>query len=176
LILAVLLCYRRLLSYISNDTVQSISGCYLADLDILLSGKSLSNQQTVFEKMNFSFLRILTTFDNKYKDMIQLLAIALDKNPLFLEPFDKLTNQYVVERIKNRFSYLSACKEVKSFRLIKQMLELSIDVSSLSQSINNISEDYWMVEFPGKISEDADTANLGEELVGRVFLGFILGD
>ncbi len=119
----------------------------------------------VFERMGFSFLRVLTTFGDKYKDIIQLLAGALDNDPPFLELFDGLMDQYVIERIRNRVPHLSACKEVKGLRLMKQMLELS----SPSQSINNISEGYWMVEFPGKISEDtrristADTANLGEE-------------
>ena len=101
----------------------------------------------VFERMGFSFLRVLTTF-GKYKDMIQLLASALDKGLPFLELFDGLTDQYVIERIRNRVPHLSACKEVKGLRLIKQMLELSIDVSSPFQSINNISEGYWIVEFP----------------------------
>lgn len=71
----------------------------------------------------------------------------------------------MVKRIKNRLPYLSACKQVKGLRLIKQILELS----SPSQSINNILEGYWMVEFPRKISKDtwrtntADLANLDKE-------------
>lgn len=59
LVLAALLCHRRLLPYTSDDTVQPINGCYLSDLDVLLSGKSLSNQRTVFERLGFSFLRVL---------------------------------------------------------------------------------------------------------------------
>jgi len=35
LILATLLCHGRLLPYTSDDTVQPINGCYLADLDVL---------------------------------------------------------------------------------------------------------------------------------------------
>jgi len=169
LILATLLCHGRLLPYTSDDTVQPINGCYLADLDVLLSGKSLSNQRTVFERIGFSFLRVLTTVGDEHKDMIQLLATALDKDPPLLEPFDGLTDQYVAQRIKSRLPHLSARKEVKGLRLIEAMLELSIDVGSPSQRINNISENYWMVEFPGKSREDtrrtsaADTANLGEE-------------
>jgi len=153
LILAALLCHGRLLPYTSDDTVQPISGCYLADPDVLLSGKSLSNQRTVFERVSFSFLRVLDTFGDRYENMVQLLAVALDKDPPFLESFDGWTDQYLVERIKNRTSHLSACKKVKGFRLMKQMLGLSLNVTSPSQSINNISEDYWMVEFPGNINE-----------------------
>ena len=47
--------------------------------------------------------------------------------------------------------------------------ELSIDFGSPSQRINNISEDYWMVEFPGESRENTrrisagDTASLGEK-------------
>ncbi len=168
LILAALLCHGRLLPYTPDDTVQPISGCYLADLDLLLSGEPLSNQRTVFEMLGFSFLRVFVTLGDRYEDMIQLLTVALDKDPPLLEPFDGLT-QYVVERIKRKHPHLSACKEVKGCRWIKQTFEHSIDVSSSSQSIDNISEDYCMVEFPGLISEDtrristADIANLGEE-------------
>lgn len=92
LILAALLCHGRLLPYTSEDIVQPINGCYLADLDVLLSGKSLSNQRTVFERIGFSFLRVLATLGDKYKDMVQLLAVALDKDPPFLELFDGLTD------------------------------------------------------------------------------------
>ena len=165
LTLAALLCHGRLVPYSSKDTTQPINGCYLADLDILLNSVSLSNQRTVFKRINFLFLRVLTTIGDEYEDMVRLLAAALNKDPLFLEPFNKLTDQYVVERIKNRLPHLSACKQVKSLRLIKQILELS----SPFQSINNISKGYRIVKFPGKISEDtrrtstADTANLGEE-------------
>jgi len=129
----------------------------------------LSNQRTVFERIGFSFLRVLTTLGDDYKDMIQLLAAALDKDPPLLEPFDGLTDQYVVQRIKKRLPHLSARKEVKGLRLIEAMLELSIDVSSPSQRNNSISENYWMVGLPRKSREDtrrtspADTANLGEE-------------
>lgn len=47
LILAALLCHERLLLYTSYDTVRPINGCYLADLDALLSGESLSNRRTL---------------------------------------------------------------------------------------------------------------------------------
>lgn len=167
LILAALLCHRRLLPYTSDDTVQPINGCYLSDLDVLLSGKSLSNQRTVFERLSFSFLRVLTTLGDEYKNIIQLLAVALDKDPPLLESFDGLTDQYVAERIKNRVPHLSARKEVKGLRLTETMLELSIDVGSPSQRISNISEDYWMVDFPGESRENTrrisagDTASLG---------------
>lgn len=169
LILAALLCHRRLLPYTSDGTVQPINGCYLSDLDVLLSGKSLSNQRTVFERLSFSFLRVLTTLGDEYKNIIQLLAVALDKDPPLLESFDGLTDQYVAERIKNRLPHLSARKEVKGLRLTETMLELSIDVGSPSQRINDISEDYWMVDFPGESRENTrrisagDTASLGEK-------------
>ena len=169
LILAALLCHGRLLPYTSDDTVQPINGYYLADLDALLSGKSLSNQRAVFERTGFSFLRVLTAFGDEYETIIQILAVALDKDPPLLEPFDGLTDQYGVERIKKKTPHLSAYEGVKGLGLMKQILELSKDVGSPSQSINNILEGYWMVEFPGKISEDtrrissADTANLGEK-------------
>ena len=155
LILAALLCHGRLLPYTSNDTAQPINGCYLADLDILLSGKSLSNQRTIFERLGFSSLRVLTTFGDEHEDIIQLLAVTLDKDAPPLEPFDGFTDQYAAGRIKHRLSHLSACKEVRGLRLMETMLELSIDDDSPSQSIDNISEDYCMVELPEKSREDA---------------------
>ena len=154
LILAALLCHERLLPYTSDDTVQPLNGCYLVDLDVLLNGKSLSNRRVIFERMCFSFLRVLTTLGDEYKDMTQLLAVVLDKDPPFLEPFDGVTDQYVAQRIKNRLPHLSARKELKSLHLMKTMLKLSMDADSSSQSIDDISEDYWMVEFPEKSSED----------------------
>lgn len=129
----------------------------------------MSNQRTVFERLGFSFLRVLTTLGGGYKDIIQLLAVALDKDPPLLESFDGLTDQYVAERIKNRVPHLSARKEVKGLRLTETMLELSIDVGSPSQGINKISEDYWMLDFPGGSRENTrrisagDTASLGEK-------------
>lgn len=155
LILAALLCHGRLLSYTSNDTAQPINDCYLADLNILLSGKSLSNQRTIFERLRFSSLRVLITFDDEHENIIQLLVITLDKDAPPLESFDGFTDQYAAGRIKHRLSHLSACKEVRGLRLLETMLELSIDDDSPSQSIDNISEDYCMVELPEKSREDA---------------------
>jgi hypothetical protein len=82
--------------------------------------------------MGFSFLRVLTTFSNKYKAIIQILAVILNKDPPLLEPFDGLTDQYRVERIKNKTPHLSAYEGVKGLDLIKQILELSINVGSPS--------------------------------------------
>ena len=155
LILAALLCHGRLLPYTSNDTAQSINGCYLADLDILLSGKSLSNQRTVFERLRFSSLRILITFDDELEDIIQLLAVTLDKDASPLKSFDGFTDQYAAGRIKHRLFHLNACKEMRGLRLMKTMQELSIDDNSSSQSIDNISEDYCMIELLEKSREDA---------------------
>ena len=172
MILAALLCHERLLSYTFGDTVRSINDCYLVDLDVLLNGKFLSNQRTIFERVEFLFLRVLPILSDKYENMIQLLAAALNKISPFLESFYGLTDQYVAERIKSRVPHLSARNEVKGLRLMETMLELSKDVVSPSQSISNISEGYWMVEFSGKSTEDTKpisasrTANFGKEFLG----------
>ena len=144
--LAALLCRERLLPYTSDDTTQPIYCCYLADFDVLLSGESLSNRRTVFERIGYSFLRVLATLGDKYEDMIQLLAVALDKDAPSLESFDGLTDQYGAPRIKNRDSHLRAYNEVMNLRLMKKMLELGMDDGSPPRSTDNISEDYWMVE------------------------------
>lgn len=153
LILAALLCRGRLLSYTSKDTARLINGCYLADLGVLLNDESLSNQRTIFERIGFSFLRVLITLGDEYESIIQFLAVALD-NPPFLDPFDGLTDQYVAERIKNKLSHLSACKEVKGLRLMKAVLEPIIGVGFSCQRINSISEGYWMINFLGQNCED----------------------
>ncbi len=80
LTLAALLCHARLLPYTSNDIAKPIRGCYLADLDALLNGHSLSNRRMVFEKMGSALLPILYTFEDEYRDMIQLLAIVLGQH------------------------------------------------------------------------------------------------
>ena len=113
-----------------------------SDLNVLLSAKSLNNQRTIFERMRFSFLRILTTFGDEYEIIIQILVVAFDKDPSLLKSFDGLTDQYEIERIKNKTPHPSAYKEVKSLNLMKQVLELSIDVGSSSQNINNTLKGY----------------------------------
>ena len=169
LILTALLCHKRLLLYTSNDIVQPFNDCYLVDLDVLLNDKYLSNRRAVFERMKFSFLRILIILDDEYEDMTRLLAVVFDKDSSFLKSFDEVTDQYVAQRIKNRLPHLSARKKLKGLRLMETMLKLSMNVGSSFQSIDNISEDYWMIEFLGKSSEDirqiisADTASLVEE-------------
>ena len=155
LTLAALLCHERLLPYTLDDTTQPINSCYLADFDVLLTGESLSNRRTVFERIGFSFLRVLATLGDKYEDMIQLLAVALDKDAPSLESFDGLTDQYGAPRIKNRVSHLRAYNEVMNLRLMK-MLELGMDDGSPPRSINNILEDYWMVELLERVVKVPD--------------------
>lgn len=88
LILAALLCHRRLLPYTSDDTVQPINGCYLADLYVILSGGSLSNRRTVFESMCLSFSRVLTALGDKRKIMVRLFADALVEVTPLMESFN----------------------------------------------------------------------------------------
>jgi hypothetical protein len=99
LIIAALLCYKRLLPYTPNDTAQSIKGSYLADFDALMNGEPLSNVRVVFERMALSFLRVLDTFIEDYQDICQLLATALDTvKPTLLESPDGFSDQYWVRR------------------------------------------------------------------------------
>jgi len=62
-----------------------------ADLDALLNGHSLSNRRMVFEKMGSALLPILYTFEDEYRDMIQLLAIVLGNTAPIPESFDRST-------------------------------------------------------------------------------------
>lgn len=159
LTLAALLCHGRLLPYTSDDTIQPINGCYVADLAVLLRGMSLSNRRTVFERIAFSFLRVLTALSDEYEDMIQLLALALDKDLPLLDPFDGLTDQYVAGRITNRLSHLKTYVEVRCLHLVETMLQLSMDDGSHSQCVDNILE-----ELPG----ESLGVSLGEEFHGWV--------
>lgn len=71
LILAVLVCHQRLLSYTLNDTAQLVKDDYLIDLDFLLNDQLLSIRRMIFERMSFSFLQVLDIFENEYENMIQ---------------------------------------------------------------------------------------------------------
>ena len=155
LTLVALLCHERLLPYTSNDTTRPINGCYLADLHVLFNSKSLSNQRAVFERMGFSFLRVLPTFGDDYADMIQLLAGVLDKDAPLLELFDGFTDRYVAGRTKHRLSHISAVEEVGILPLMETLSELSMGDGSSSQRIDNTLEDYCMVGRPGNGGEDA---------------------
>jgi hypothetical protein len=127
LILAALLCHARLLPYTSNDTAQLIKDCYLIDLDALLNDHSLSNRRMIFERMNSALLHILHTFEDEYRDMIQLLVIVLGKEALMLESFDEFTKQYLIERVENQLTHNSAFKKVWFLCLTKTMPELSMN-------------------------------------------------
>lgn len=159
LVLAALICYTRLLPYNSDDITQPINGCYLADLNFLLRGISLSNQRTI---LGFSLLRVFTTLSDGYEDIIQLLARALDKDPPLLDALDGLTDQHIAKRITGRLSHLNTHIEVKGLRLIDKTLQLEVDDRYPSESIEKNLEDHRLKELPGKGLGAADTANTGE--------------
>lgn len=94
LTLAALLCYKRLLPYSSNDTIQSVKGCYLADFDALMSGEPLSNERTVYERMIFPFLQVIDTSRGDYQVIHQFLATVLDIDAPTSEPPDRFSDQY----------------------------------------------------------------------------------
>jgi hypothetical protein len=100
LTLVALLCHKRLLPYSSNDTTQSIKGCWLADFDALMRGKLLSNERAVVEHMIFSFLQGLNIFGDDYQDIRQLFATVLDVDALALEPSNRISVQYWIRRME----------------------------------------------------------------------------
>ncbi len=127
MILAALVCYQRLLSYTSNDTTQLVKDNYLIDLNFLLNGQDLSNTRMIFEKMGFSYLRILNTFEDMYKDIVQLLAVSVHKEAFLLEQLDGLSNQYWAKRATDRLDYRTAYDEEGGFTLIEKLLASDID-------------------------------------------------
>lgn len=120
LIVIALLCHERLLPYSFKETTEPIRGSYLADLDTLLQGQSLSNKRTVFERLAFSFLRVLTTFGDKYIDMISLFVTTLNTDAPLLERFDGLADQYVAARVgKDKLIHRSAWEGVGGLSLME---------------------------------------------------------
>lgn len=119
LILAALVCHQRLLPYFSNDTAQPAKGGYLADLNFLLNGQLLSNRRVVFERMGFSFLRVLDTFGNKYKDMVQLLTLSIAKKAPLLERLDGVSDQYWAKRATNGLDHRRVYEEEGALKLIE---------------------------------------------------------
>lgn len=127
LILTVLLCHARLLSYTSNNTVKLIRDCYLIDLNALLNDHSLSNRRMIFEKMSSALLFILYIFEDEYRNMIQLLVIVLDNTALIVESFDASTKLYFTGRIVDLLTHNSAFKAVSFLLLTKSMSELNMN-------------------------------------------------
>ena len=119
LIVIACVCHERLLPHSTNDTIKPIKGSYLADLDALLKGQTLSNKRTVFESIAFSFLRVLNTFDDKNINLIQLLATTLDKEAPLLDRFDGITDQYIAARIKDEVTHSSALEMVDCLELME---------------------------------------------------------
>ena len=122
------LCHERLLPYSSKDTTQPIQGFYLADLDALLKGQSLSNKRTIFERLAFSFLRVATSLGDNYIDIIQLFVTTLNKEAPLLERFDGLPDQYFAARMRftgeqrsnsTPLNHKSACEEVGVLELME---------------------------------------------------------
>ncbi len=127
LTLAALVCHQRLLPYTSNETAQPVKGDYLTDLDSLLNGQLLSNRRMVFERMGFSFLRVLDTFGDEYEDMIQLLAVSVDKKAPLLARFDGFSDQYWARRASDRLTHSRAYAEEGALILIETSAASGID-------------------------------------------------
>lgn len=70
---------------------------------------------------------MLGTLGDEYEDMIIFLAIILDIQAPLLEPFDGLTDQYLLSRICNELNHKSAYKWVADLRSMRAMPELDKD-------------------------------------------------
>lgn len=70
---------------------------------------------------------MLGTLGDEYEDMIIFLAITLDIQAPLLEPFDGLTDQYLLSRICNELNHNSAYKGVADLRSMRAMPELDKD-------------------------------------------------
>ena len=81
----------------------------------------------VFERMGFSFLRVLDTFENEYEDMIQLLVVSVDKKASLLERFDGFSDQYWARRVRDRLAHSRAYEEEGALILIETSAASGID-------------------------------------------------
>ena len=120
LTLNALLCYGRLAPHKPTDTTHPINGCYLADLDAIINGKSLSNHRTVFEKVESSLLRVLDTL-GEHEHVIGLLTVG-DRSMPLVGGFDGFMDQYLASRARHRLSHTSAIQSVGVLPLMKVLL------------------------------------------------------
>lgn len=127
LILAGLLGYQRLLPFTPNDTTRPIKGSYLADFDAIVNGDPLSNQRTVFERMAFSFLRVLDTFKDDHHNTRRLLVIVLDTNTPLLDSLDGISDQYWIRRMKDGLTHEDAFEMVGHHHLVEETVGLGMD-------------------------------------------------
>lgn len=127
LILLVLLCLERLLSYTSKDTNQFINDSYLTDLNAILNDQPLSNRRKIFEWTNFSFLRVLDTLEDKHENISQLLKDTLATRKFLSNRLDECCDQYLTYRIDYRLNHKMTFELMKHLSLINSMWKNSID-------------------------------------------------
>ncbi len=77
--------------------------------------------------MGFSYLRILNSFEDIYKDIVQLLAVSVHKEAFLLEQLNGLSNQYWAKRATNRLDYRTVYDEERGFTLIEKLPASDID-------------------------------------------------
>jgi hypothetical protein len=132
--LATLLSYKQLLPHTSKETAQLIERSSLADFDALIHGASLNNERGVFERMIFSFVRVLGTFRDDYQEVIQFLVTVLDTDPPLLDPLDRFSDQYWVQRVHG-LSHKDAFE-------MARLPQFSTETICLGSEI----EDDWVIE------------------------------
>lgn len=159
LILAVLMCHQRLLSYTLNDTAQLVKDDYLTDLNFLLNDQLFSNSRMIFERMSFSFLRVLDIFENEYKNMIQLLVVSVDKKALLLKWFDEFSDQYWARRVRDRLAHSRVYEEEKALILIE--ISTTSDINDGQKwfliAFDDDLEENERCDMIEKVEEDDDT-------------------
>ena len=126
LILAALLCHKRLLPYCLTDGTQSIRGSYLSDFDALIQGKFLSNERAVFERMLFSLLRTLETFTDGFQDICELLATVLKTPTPMLHRFDGFSDEYWAYRM-SRLTHEEAFRKTNIQDIMDYIVTLDVD-------------------------------------------------
>jgi len=177
LTLGALLCYYRLLDP-KADANQPIHGSYQADFDAILNFEGLGNEQTVFERMVLSVLRIFWTVTDSEK-MGQFLTTMLNIRPPAWDPSNSISDHYWTQRVKNRVDHRNALKFVGSMEIVtparraeeEEMAKLDDEIGQESEATTK-DEDRVPPEAQGKelVAFHPDVFRLEPYKLVQVFL------
>ncbi|KAF7505078.1 hypothetical protein GJ744_001297 [Endocarpon pusillum] len=108
--------YRQLVPDQLDGFDQPITGSYLGDLDAHLDGEPLGNSGIVGLRMGFSLLRVLNSYEGRFRDLINCLGTAFDLETPLLHLWDGLSDQYWSRRIMGQ-PHESAMEEVSQLQM-----------------------------------------------------------
>ncbi|KAL9078307.1 MAG: hypothetical protein Q9157_002770 [Trypethelium eluteriae] len=99
LTMVAMLNYRRFIPDYLDYFEEPIFGSFLCDLDLHFHGRSLGNSGKVIEHMVRAMLRKLYVYASKSQHLTIALQMALGRDPCQLRTFDRLSDEYLDQRI-----------------------------------------------------------------------------